>query len=645
MIGALLLQQAGPVGHYAGSASSKTAGTTAAAGHLFRFLFSSVPQWVQIAGIVIGGPIAAIVAWQLWKRRRPIWAWWSARQVAMRLVIVAVLFIVVGGAATTGLAGYTYMMHANDFCQSCHIMDTAWNRFQVSAHKGLECHACHRQPLYVSSKELFWWVTERRMVIPAHDKVPTAVCSECHMQTGTDSTLTHIMLSAGHAVHLKSDSSALKDVQCVTCHGRDFHVFIPNNETCSQSGCHALLKVNLGAMSAQSFRHCQMCHDFLSRVPLKVTVAQAKTKLIPKKIDCTSCHAMAQKVLSFALAADPHKGNCGICHNPHTQTQPNDAFKTCAESQCHVSPGKLTAFHRGLGGHSLDQCGACHQAHSWKVNGNNCIACHKNINQDRPSVRRSGASLDPVSNRHAVRRSHSLRRHSVRRKLAGAAIVRFASVSRATIALRPRVAPSRSTRAAVDTTFRHSRHMSVTCTDCHGMTDTHGALKFTRPAGCLACHHSPQQRAQCSACHKNDTLDPRAMPMTFAISARREVVTRPVGFAHARHGNLACTACHGSDAKRPVTTTCASCHAGHHTPTADCAGCHPTARVGHTRAVHEGCAGCHTDATVAALPASRPVCLVCHQEQRNHYPNGSCATCHALADHPLLSAGRGGGPP
>src|SRR6185437_15263218 len=179
---------------------------------LFRFLFSTVPQWVQIGGIVIGGPVALILGWQAWKHRRAIWAWWLARTLRFKLAMLgaATTIALVGGG--TGLVSYNYLMHNNDFCQSCHIMDTAWNRFQVSAHKNLQCHACHRQPLYVSSVELYYWVTQRLMAVPAHDKVPNAVCDECHKRLETDSSRTNVMLTAGHALHLKSDSSALKDV-------------------------------------------------------------------------------------------------------------------------------------------------------------------------------------------------------------------------------------------------------------------------------------------------------------------------------------------------------------------------------------------------------------------------------------------------
>jgi hypothetical protein len=294
-------------------------------------------------------------------------AWWLARSLRFKLGMVgaaAVVGIIGGG---TGLVSYNYLMHDNDFCQSCHVMDTAWNRFQVSAHKGLQCHACHRQPLYVSSVELYYWVTQRLMAVPPHDKVPNAVCEECHKRLETDSARTNIMLSAGHALHLKSDTSALKDVKCVTCHGRDFHKFVPNNATCQQSGCHTTQKVKLGAMSTNGFFHCSTCHDFKNRVPANTTPKDAAKALAPHALECSKCHAMTEKIVGFDLAADPHKGSCGSCHDPHKQTEPKDAYKTCAG--CHLKADTLTSFHRGLGSHKLDQCGTCHQAHSWKVKG------------------------------------------------------------------------------------------------------------------------------------------------------------------------------------------------------------------------------------------------------------------------------------
>ncbi len=618
----LLLLQQSPDAHYAGGASSQTAGTTALGGHLFRFLFSTVPQWVQLAGIFIGVPVALIVAWQAWKHRRALWSWWLARPRAVKGALAGTALIAVVAFTGSALYGYNYVMHENDFCQSCHIMDKAWNRFQVSAHKDLQCHGCHRQPMYVSTVELFWWVTERRMTVPPHDKVPTAVCSECHMREGTDSARTLVTLTAGHALHLKSDSTALKDVQCTTCHGRDFHQFTPNNFSCAQSGCHMNIKVSLGDMSKQGFLHCTSCHNFKGLVPAGTTVKQAKSALVPGSLDCSSCHQMTDQMRKYDLAADPHEGNCGMCHDVHKQAEPKEAFKTCATAQCHASADTLTAFHRGIGNHALDQCGACHQAHSWKVKGSSCLACHPGINQDRPKARRASAP-EPAPAR--VRRSGA-------RRPATRSLLHLSS------RIAPRVPEWVRPAPSPDTTFLHSRHQTVKCQECHSTSSTHGGLTFSRPQGCAECHHGPRQRASCASCHETASLSTRDRPMTFAISARPTAVTRSLPFAHSRHGKLECAKCHGNGVSRPVTTTCAGCHASHHTPSADCASCHTTARVGHDRLSHAGCAGCHTDAVVAALPVSRGVCLTCHQPQRTHYPDRDCATCHALAQHGMMRA-------
>ena len=191
-----------------------------------------------------------------------------------------------------------------------------------------------------------------------------------------------------------------------------------------------------------------------------------------------------------------------------------------------------------------------------------------------------------------------------------------------------------------DTLFDHSRHKSVACLECHSMSTGRAGLKIMVPGGCLGCHHGPAQRAACSTCHATGPASPHAMPVSFRVSVRKETVTRPVAFAHARHTSVACSRCHGNDVERTVApAACNDCHADHHAPARDCATCHTTARTGHDRAVHEGCAGCHTDARVSALVSSRSLCVSCHQKQRDHYPKGDCATCHAVTLHPGAKAG------
>src|SRR5665213_767447 len=100
-----------------------------------------------------------------------------------------------------------------------------------------------------------------------------------------------------------------------------------------------------------------------------------------------------------------------------------------------------------------------------------------------------------------------------------------------------------------DTTFRHSIHKNLPCLDCHGTTSSHGEIKIVAPNGCLGCHHSAAQQMQCVTCHQRQTLTAYLKSVTFAISARRDPVVRPLLFAHARHSSLECTTCHGTDVK------------------------------------------------------------------------------------------------
>ena len=618
--------------HVAGSgAAPDGALSTEPAARLFRFLFSVVPQWVQLSGILIGVPVGLIVAWLLWKNRLAVLAWFRARSRGFQIALVSAFAIVSLSGTGTGLVGYHYMMHNNDFCQSCHIMDTAWNRFQVSAHKSLTCHECHRQPIWVSSIELYWWVTERRMAVPAHDKVPTKVCAECHMQGGGDSSRKNIMLTAGHVVHLKSDSAALKHVQCTTCHGRDFHKFTPNNATCAQSGCHTDKKVKLGAMSQAGFLHCVVCHSFRNRVKDTTDVKQASKSMSPTSIQCYGCHEMTDRMKKFDLTSDPHRGGCGTCHNPHRQETPKEALKSCATAQCHGSTDTLTAFHRGLGAHALDECSACHKPHSWKVKGSECLACHKNIYADRPSLRKATAPPPlwdpPVKHPQAWEPTTPPGGPSASDADDGVS---------AAVAIDERVA-ARATHDAVSrdsTRFPHARHKTVPCADCHATSSTHGGVKVTRPDGCRNCHHASSQKASCASCHQQGPSAARTVDVKMTVTARRiPQVERALTFAHARHAALACTQCHDDSPTRAPKATCLGCHADHHQPKRECAACHTGAKTGHDRAAHDACASCHTAPWVAQLPSSRTLCLACHDTQRTHEPGHECSICHLVSPH------------
>lgn len=181
----------------------------------------------------------------------------------------------------------------------------------------------------------------------------------------------------------------------------------------------------------------------------------------------------------------------------------------------------------------------------------------------------------------------------------------------------------------------HATHQNINCTACHTRPPSYANLQPLPRSACRTCHHGPDQTRQCQQCHPAAArAGPHPVQVVIRTSVMRDSVMRTLTFDHTYHGKLRCAECHGGSINEPFQKTCSSCHARHHTPTADCARCHNpnTVLKRHTLEVHTGCgqSGCHTDRSVAAFPPTRQVCLACHAAQRNHRPGGDCATCHQI---------------
>jgi len=346
---------------------------------IVRF-FLDFPQALQIAGVVVAVIVAAALALLLWRRRAPLWTWLRTRPRIVYAWTAGVGALLVIGGAGVGVWGYRYIQHDNGFCTGCHVMGPAFVRFEGSEHSQLECHDCHRQPMTASLRQLYLWVVERPEDIGEHAPVPSSICAECHIQADPQDTWEAISATQGHRVHLESDSSALADVQCVTCHGREVHRFVPAEQTCAMAGCHATedTRIALGTMAgATTSFHCLGCHVFTAPAP--APTVPAGDGLVPGIEQCSTCHAMQPLVQEFSPAADPHGAVCGLCHNPHTQPEPGAAFGSCTAAGCHSDPAALTPFHRGLEHTAVDDCAACHRAHEFVVDGRDCRSCHTDL--------------------------------------------------------------------------------------------------------------------------------------------------------------------------------------------------------------------------------------------------------------------------
>ncbi len=591
-----------------------------------RFIFG-VPQWIQIGGFFLAIAVGIAVLVYLWRRRAGILGWIQTRERGVKIGLAGGVFGLIAVAGGTGAATWNYMQHDNGFCTGCHVMSKPFGAFQARAdkHDKLECHDCHQQSIYASTRQLVLWVAERPEKIGKHAKVPSARCATCHIE-GKDQkeAWQRIATTAGHRVHLESDSTALKDVQCVTCHGVEVHKFVPVSKTCQQEGCHEETEIKLGKMAQQTSLHCVTCHQFTADVPKLATRDSASGTLVPTNKQCLSCHEMQKVLASFDPDRDPHSGTCGMCHNPHVQKTSAEAAKTCATAGCHDKWQKAP-FHAGLAHRKVGQdCIVCHQPHAAKVDPSDCQTCHDNV---RKAV--SGRKLNlPV----AFDTARALKRQA-RVEVEGntGPVTGFLGWGWPT-------APPRAAAAPVADSFPHPKHRRLTCLTCHTSNARHGRLTFEQPRGCQICHHQAPKTNDCGTCHQADELAKSLQASVTVKVPDQAPRARSVGFAHPAHTAVACVTCHTSSVSLvpdSAVRTCQSCHADHHTTKAACAACHTGSdwKTSHERPAlaHQACDACHTERVVAELTPTRQLCLTCHRPQDRHYPAKECTVCHFQA--------------
>ena len=213
-----------------------------------------------------------------------------------------------GAAADRGdrrSKAYDYMMHDNDFCKGCHIFVPSGQAFvrpdtgtyllvnkMEGTHDSLSCHACH--PFELEGPDQGAVLLDRGA--PGQGAAPCQGAEgdlrAVPQQGAAKKTWQRIATTAGHRIHLESDSSALKDVACLTCHARSAHRFQPADTTCAQKGCHLTdeVKIRLGRMAArftpenldpnEEQLYCNSCHQFTAEAQF-VTLDSAEQHAPP----------------------------------------------------------------------------------------------------------------------------------------------------------------------------------------------------------------------------------------------------------------------------------------------------------------------------------------------------------------------------
>jgi hypothetical protein len=617
---------------------------------IIQWFFQKAP-WVMWGGVVIALVVLFLLLRWLWPRRQQIIPWIRTRSSTVKFALVGAAVVAVGLAATAGYGGYHFVETDKRFCNGCHIFVGSGQRFVLAdsgnytvvpmlegKHDSLGCHTCHPlKPMKEAVKLIFWMSGLRDKEIPPHAKVPRKICEQCHVQGRAEDKekWKAIAATAGHRAHLESDSSALKGkVECLTCHALIAHRFPPTDSTCGQSNCHKPIetRIVLGKMRGQGDFHCVGCHQFTARVPALATRDSAVSTLTPAIRSCFRCHAMQQRLPDFDERKDPHKGTCGMCHNPHIQTRKEEALKTCSTRECHGLWNQVP-FHAGAQHRRKAlQCTLCHSPHAARVDASDCVGCHQRVRDYAPGQRlfpplpfdtsaalRRSAAPEPPPPADAERPS----------KVKGDAPPEGDPPGRRVSTL----------PALPSDSFPHPRHKKLACLTCH-LSTSGQKLTFTPPRGCQICHHQDPTRAECTRCHEDGSLpEIVAVPVSIAAAGKPER-ERTVAFRHERHAKVHCTDCHGQPVSlAPVDSaiSCHGCHDKHHDVDRDCSTCHRSATITvvHARParVHVACDACHPTAAIAPLVPKRSFCLTCHGPAQDHYTGRECSSCHLQA-HP-----------
>ncbi|HSE26724.1 MAG TPA: cytochrome c3 family protein [Gemmatimonadales bacterium] len=634
---------------------------------IVQFIFQQ-PPWLMWTGVAIALVAAVAILWWLWPRLPAVWRWfrrWPGGAKAAFFGAIGLVFLV---AAGLGYKGYDYMMNDSRFCTGCHIFVPSGQVVQVAdtgdftilaslrgKHDTINCHTCHTFHLFGEATKMVLWMSGVRYqhvtdgeakVGPRHGAVPRETCENCHQQGAAQETWQAIAATAGHRVHLESDSAAGKLVQgaeCLTCHAQTAHAFVPADSTCSQDGCHLTdeIEIRLGKMSESVGMHCLACHQFTREVPALAGLDSARGSMRPAQGQCLDCHEMQERLVGFDPARDPHSGQCGMCHNPHTQVEPKEALKTCTDAACHVT-WRSNEFHTGAAHRRVAQeCELCHSAHAAGVDASACESCHQEVRGRATGPR--WERLRPRLPTPAFDTTKALQQSS----LAPAPPEPRGKGDTPPEEPPPAVFVSGPAPAPADT-FSHERHKALACVACHDVRSNR-IVRFEQPRGCQVCHHEAPASSDCTRCHEPGELRAALDAHPVVRVKDRPPRERLVSFSHAAHTKERCVACHAAPVSLSVTSgvrACTDCHEQHHAVGSDCAACHrlEATRTAHEAAnlpgappaAHRACSECHAEATVARLVPTRAFCLACHEADTDHYPPRECTECHFQASPEAL---------
>jgi nitrate/TMAO reductase-like tetraheme cytochrome c subunit len=248
--------------------------------------------------------------------------------------------VIVIAAAFIGILVYPVAaMDDQSYCTSCKAMQPAAKTLAQSAHKGIDCNACHMPAGTVASAR--WKLGEAKNIWADYLGMPTsnqmgsapsdANCESCHPVSDIPNESGTVRMN--HELHLK-----LRNLDCIDCHDTVSHK-LP------------------GQQSGVSMITCSMCHRSEGTAPS----------------DCGFCHTVPPK--------SDHAPNFMKDHGKEALANPDECLRCHHDKQkfcdaCHDYPppshysGQWRYTHGKSAAKDPANCEACHDE-------SYCAQCHQ----------------------------------------------------------------------------------------------------------------------------------------------------------------------------------------------------------------------------------------------------------------------------
>ena len=327
--------------------------------------------------------------------------------------------ILMGGLSLLALllvvpaASLYYESSGGKGCTSCHEMQTLYDDWHVSSHRGIACEKCHGGAFTLDAS--FHWNNASRVYSHLRGNLPeeigfgnkyvqemTARCESCHRQEyAAWKSGPHSATYERIFVDKKYNAANMLMDDCLRCHGMHFEGAIGDLVTpVNRTGPWRLVTAEMSNLPSVPCLSCHQMHR--EGEPMKKTDVEGRIPGPTQEItrpslalfDRRTQHYVALRELPMPamvegtrlvkMSKDQRQALCYQCHAPTSTMQ--------------VASGDDRT---GIGVHEGISCLACHAQHGQKTRAS-CATCHPKMSNCGIDVEKMDTTFRTVDSKHNI---------------------------------------------------------------------------------------------------------------------------------------------------------------------------------------------------------------------------------------------------